>query len=58
MDEKLCLRKNVGAIDRVIRITIGSLLIVIPAVLHSSPLLIALLAAIGGVQIFEGLISY
>jgi hypothetical protein len=58
MNENLCLQKNVGTVDRIIRITIGTLLIIVPAILHSPLWVVPLLAAIGGAQILEGVISY
>lgn len=58
MDNQLCLRKNVGTVDRVIRLVLGAALIVLPALLLWAPWAVALLAAAGGALALEGLIGY
>ncbi len=58
MNANLCLRQNVGTIDRIIRIILGLALVTVPPVIPLAPWLIALLAAFGGTQIIEGLIRY
>ena len=54
----LYLKKNVGSTDQAIRLILGALLVIIPALLRWSPWSISLLAALGGVQIIEGIIRY
>lgn len=54
----LYLRKNIGPTDRVVRVVLGVVLILAPIYFHWSLGITAVLAAIGGAQILEGLISY
>ncbi len=58
MNKGLCLEKNIGSLDRTIRIVVGSALILYPAYAGWSPWAIAILAAIGGMWIVEGIIRY
>lgn len=55
---ELYLKKNVGALDRIIRITLGAAMVALPAIFQLPGWSIAVLAAIGGVQIYEGIIAY
>ena len=52
------LRRNVGDADRIIRIVTGAALIAVPAVLNWTKWGVAVSAAIGGVQILEGITRY
>lgn len=56
--KSLYLKKNIGSVDQAIRLTLGSALVVIPALFRWSPWTIALLAAFGGAQIIEGFTNY
>jgi len=56
--KSLYIQRNVGPIDRVVRIMLGATLIVLPAFFQRSPWTIAVLAAIGGSQVFEGIAAY
>jgi len=58
LDRSLYLEKNIGPIDRVIRLTLGVALVILPALFGWLPWAIAILAAIGGSQIIEGIIAY
>lgn len=57
-NSSLYLKKNVGSMGQVIRIVLGALLIIAPVLLNWSLWSIAILAAIGGAQVLEGLIAY
>ncbi|MGI6169818.1 MAG: YgaP family membrane protein [Christensenellales bacterium] len=58
-DEKsLYLKKNIGSVDQAIRLMLGAALVIIPALFQWPTWIIALLAAFGGAQIIEGIISY
>ncbi|KAF1084435.1 hypothetical protein SPSYN_02212 [Sporotomaculum syntrophicum] len=57
-DKPLCIKKNVGPIDQSVRLTLGSALVVLPALYHWPPWAIAVLATIGGAQILESIIAY
>ena len=57
-NKSLYLKKNIGTTDQVIRLIIGSTLIVVPALSKKPSWLIATLAAIGGSQIVESTIAY
>ena len=57
-DISLYLEKNVGTTDRVIRLVLGIALVTVPVIYEFSPWAIAILAAIGGTQIIEGIIAY
>jgi len=48
----------VGTVDQVIRLTLGIALVIIPVIYQSPPWVIAILAAIGGSQIIEGITAY
>lgn len=56
--KSLYLKKNIGSIDQVIRLTLGAALVVIPTIFQWPPWSIAVLAAIGGAQIIEGITAY
>lgn len=56
--EPLCLQKNVGPIDRVIRVMVGTALIAAPVLLNRSSWTNSILAALGGSTILEGIIGY
>lgn len=58
VEESLCNHKNVGPIDRTVRIILGLSLIIVPAFYQWSPWTIAILAAFGGSQIVEGITAY
>ncbi len=58
MERSLYLEKNIGPLDRVIRLTLGAALVIAPALFGWSPWTIAISAAIGGSQIIEGIIAY
>jgi len=57
MDNSLYLKKNLNNTHRVIRIVIGVVLITW-AITFASPGWIAIVSAIGGTQIIEGIIGY
>ncbi len=57
-NESLYLKKNVGPIDRVVRVIVGIALVSAPVYLRWSPGASAISAALGGVMAFEGLIGY
>ncbi|MHB1420781.1 MAG: YgaP family membrane protein [Bacillota bacterium] len=57
-DKTLYLKKNVGTVDKVIRMVLGAGLITLPALLGSSAWTIAILAAFGGSLILESIIAY
>ncbi len=52
------LKKNVGTTDQFIRLTLGVVLVAIPVILQFPPWTIAILAAIGGALILEGITAY
>lgn len=52
------IQKNVGFYDRIIRIVIGIGLIVVPVLFGFPGWLIALLAALGGSNILEGVLGF
>gem|GEM_PF-1719366 len=54
----LYLKKNVGTVDRVFRLILGFLLIVLPVYLSWSPWAAVVAAAFGGSFIFEGITAY
>lgn len=54
----LSIQQNVGTIDRVIRFAVGVGLVIYPAVAAWQAWAIALLAAIGGLQLLAGLTGY
>lgn len=58
MANGLYLRKNLNAFHRIIRVVIGAILIGWSAVSLSNRWRIAIISAIGGTQILEGLIGY
>jgi hypothetical protein len=58
MDKSLYIRKNVGPVDQFIRLVLGFALVILPAYFGASTWIIAILAAIGGAQIIEGIIAY
>lgn len=58
VDKSLYIKKNIGPVDQVIRLTLGTALVLIPAFFQWSPWTIAVLAAVGGSQIIEGIIAY
>ncbi len=57
-DRSLYIRKNVGPTDQIIRIILGGALIIIPPLFQWPPWGIAVLAALGGSTILEGIIAY
>lgn len=58
MDHDLYLRKNLNSIHRLIRVLIGVVLIGWSAISLTNSWWIAVLSAIGGIQIIEGIIAY
>ncbi|MTI85142.1 MAG: DUF2892 domain-containing protein [Firmicutes bacterium] len=56
--KSLYIQKNVGPVDQGVRIILGITLIVLPANLQWPAWTIAVLAAIGGSQIIEGITAY
>ncbi|WP_391559675.1 DUF2892 domain-containing protein [Robertmurraya sp.] len=58
MDNGLYLRKNLNTVHRIIRVFIGVVLIGWSAISLANSWWIAIISALGGIQIFEGLISY
>jgi len=58
MADDLCLRQNEGKVDRVIRISLGAALVLLPAMLTESVWTVALLGALGGSTIMEGITGY
>ena len=56
--KSLYLKKNVGTVDQVIRLTLGVVLVAIPVIFQFPPWTIAILAAIGGAMIVEGITAY
>lgn len=58
MGNGLYLRKNLNSIHRIIRLLIGVFLIGWSATSFTNSWWIAVIAAIGGIQILEGIIGY
>lgn len=58
VDKSLYIKKNVGPIDQFIRLILGTALIVLPTLFQWPSWTIAVLAAIGGSQIVEGITAY
>lgn len=58
MENDLYLRKNLSFVHRVIRVVIGVALIGWAAISFTSPWWIAIISAIGGTQVIEGIIGY
>lgn len=58
MENDLYLRKNLNGAHRILRILIGAALIGWSLLSFGNPWWIAFLSAMGGIQIFEGLIGY
>jgi len=58
MDSGLYLRKNLSSIHRIIRVLIGMVLIGWSAISLTNSWWIAVISAIGGTQIIEGVIGY
>jgi len=58
MENELYLKKNLNSIHRIIRFLIGVFLIGWSAIFMVNPWWIAIVSAIGGIQILEGLIGY
>lgn len=56
--KSLYLKKNIGPIDRAFRLTAGTAMVIIPLIYRWPPRMIALLAAIGGSTILEGITKY
>lgn len=52
------IEKNVGQVDRVIRLIIGAALVVWPVVAGWPVWMVAIVAAIGGIQIHTGIVRY
>ncbi|WP_148133375.1 YgaP family membrane protein [Candidatus Formimonas warabiya] len=52
------LRRNVGYIDQIVRLVMGAALIVIPVLYKWPSWTVAILAAVGGSTILEGIIAY
>ncbi|HLT57612.1 MAG: DUF2892 domain-containing protein [Limnochordales bacterium] len=46
--------QNVGGIDRILRLVLGIVLIILPPVLGWSPWVSAIVAAVGGIVFFQG----
>ncbi len=58
MDNGLYLRKNLSSIHRIIRVLIGLVLIGWSVISLTNSWWIAVISAIGGIQLFEGVIAY
>jgi hypothetical protein len=58
MDNDLYLRKNLSSIHRIIRVLIGVVLIGWSAISLTNSWWIAVISAIGGIQVLEGFIGY
>lgn len=58
MNNELYLKKNLNNIHRLIRLLIGAFLIGWSGISIDNPWWIAVISAIGGIQILEGLIGY
>lgn len=56
--KSLYIEKNVGPIDQGVRIILGTSLIILPAAFKWPAWEIAVLAAIGGSSIIEGITAY
>ncbi|MFS8535132.1 MAG: DUF2892 domain-containing protein [Limnochordales bacterium] len=56
--DKAGLVQNVGGVDRVIRIILGIVLVILPPVLGWSPWVTALVAAVGGIVFFQGVVRH
>ena len=56
--KSLYIQKNVGPIDQGVRIILGTTLIILPTIFQWPTWTIAVLAAIGGSQIIEGINDY
>ena len=50
--------QNVGGIDRVIRIVLGLVLVILPPVLGWAPWVTAIVAAVGGIVLFQGAVRH
>jgi len=55
--DKAGLVQNVGGVDRVIRIILGIVLVILPPVLGWSPW-VTLVAAVGGIVFFQGVVRH
>lgn len=58
MKDDLCIRKNIGNVDRVIRGIVAAGLIIWPVLAHWTSWATALSAAIGGGLVVEAVIAY
>lgn len=58
MENSLYLRKNLNLVHRIIRVVIGVALIGWAAISFTSSWWIAVISAIGGTQVIEGIIGY
>lgn len=58
MESDLCLRKNTGNVDRVIRGILAAMLILWPPLAGWAPWIVALLAAFGGGLVVEAATGY
>ncbi|HHT62767.1 MAG TPA: DUF2892 domain-containing protein [Clostridia bacterium] len=58
MTNRLYFRKNVGQVDKIIRIALGSAMVLVPALLGKSSVKHAILHGIGGATVLEGMIGY
>ncbi|MEL7565259.1 MAG: DUF2892 domain-containing protein [Dehalobacterium sp.] len=58
MQNKMYFKKNIGPVDRVARIAIGSALVLSPVILGRSSIKQAILHGVGGSTILEGIIGY
>ncbi len=56
--KSLYIQKNVGPIDQGVRIILGTTLIILPTTFQWPAWTIAVLGAIGGSQIIEGITAY
>ncbi|OUN01587.1 MAG: hypothetical protein BAA04_01115 [Firmicutes bacterium ZCTH02-B6] len=58
MAGKAGLVQNVGGIDRVLRIVLGIVLVILPPWLGWSPWAAAIVAAVGGIVFFQGVVRH
>jgi len=55
---KAGLVQNVGGFDRLLRIVLGIVLIVLPPMSGWSPWVTAIVAAVGGIVLFQGVVRH
>jgi Flp pilus assembly protein TadB len=58
LEKSLYLKKNLSPVHQAIRLLLGIGLVILPVLALWPPWIIAVVAAIGGAQIIEGLIGY